>query len=92
MAEQATSEQVESIARPADVFEPVRDLVCDLRVELSIPGFCVCDLVQLRKELVIDTRWRLGRDVPVLVNGQLVAWSEFEVAAGRLAVRLTELA
>jgi flagellar motor switch/type III secretory pathway protein FliN len=34
----------------------------------------------------------VGSDIPLLVNGQLIAWGELEVAGNRLVLRLTELA
>ncbi|MGD0822994.1 MAG: FliM/FliN family flagellar motor C-terminal domain-containing protein [Terriglobales bacterium] len=66
-------------------------LPCLLTVEISVPGFTVADLVQLQPGRIIASRWTVGQDVPLQVNGELIAWSEFEVVQSRLAVRLTEL-
>lgn len=66
-------------------------LPCDLTIDLPLPGFKVGDLAKLVPRMVIDSHWPVGEDVPVRVNGHLVAWSEFEVVGNRLAVRLTEL-
>ena len=52
----------------------------------------VADLVQLERGRIIATHWTVGQDVPLRINGALIAWSEFEVVQNRLAVRLTELA
>ena len=41
---------------------------------------------------IVVSRWTVGQDVPLRVNDELIAWSEFEIAQNRLAVRLTELA
>ena len=70
----------------------VMGLSCRLSVEIPIPGFKIGDLVGLRPQGVVDTRWQAGTDVPVQVNRQLVGWCEFEVVENRLAVRITELA
>lgn len=72
-------------------WQRVLDLPCRLTIELPLPGFTVGDLVRMQAEAVMDSRWPAGEDVPVRVNGQLIAWSEFEVVGNRLAVRVTEL-
>lgn len=71
---------------------PVLGLPCTLSVDLPLPDFTVSDFLRLRPASVIDARWRLGRDVPLRLNGTLIGWVEFEVAGNHLAVRLTELA
>ena len=76
----------------ADKWLAVRDVKCDLSVDLPFPGFRVSDLVQLSSRAVIDTHWPVGNGVPLRVNGELLAWCEFEVVEERLAVRLMELA
>ncbi len=70
----------------------VKALPCLLSVEVPVPAFTVSDLVHLASGTIIATRWTVGQDVPLNVNGELVAWSEFEIVQDRLAVRLTELA
>lgn len=70
----------------------VEALPCLLTIEISVPGFTVGDLVHLGLGRVIATSWTVGQDVPLRVNGELIAWSEFEVVQNRLAARLTELA
>ena len=70
----------------------VRNLGCSLTVELALPDITVRDLMQMQGDTVIDSRWEVSADVPLLVNGVLIAWGEFEVVGGRLAVRITELA
>jgi len=72
-------------------WDAVLGLRCDLSIEVPLPGFKVYDLSRLRPQMVIASQWRVGDDVPLRVNGQLIAWSEFEVVRGRLAVRITEL-
>lgn len=72
-------------------WESVLGLRCELTIEVPLPGFKVYDLSYLRPQMVIASQWRVGDDVPLRVNGKLIAWSEFEVVRGRLAVRITEL-
>jgi flagellar motor switch/type III secretory pathway protein FliN len=69
----------------------VLSLPCRLTVDLTMPGFKVADLLQLRVGSVINAHWGLGRDVPLRLNGTLLGWSEFEVVGDNLAVRVTEL-
>jgi flagellar motor switch protein FliN/FliY len=76
----------------ADPWTRVEGLPCMLTVEIPVPDFKVADLVQLAPGRIIASRWTVGLDVPLLINGELVAWSEFEIVQARLAVRLTELA
>jgi flagellar motor switch/type III secretory pathway protein FliN len=77
--------------RQARSWDSVLGLRCELSIEVPLPGFKVYDLSRLRPQMVIASQWRVGDDVPLRVNGQLIAWSEFEVVRGRLAVRITEL-
>ncbi|MGD0791104.1 MAG: FliM/FliN family flagellar motor C-terminal domain-containing protein [Terriglobales bacterium] len=81
------------IADPlADQWLRVAPLPCLVTIEISVPGFTVADLVHLERGRIIASRWTVGQDVPLRINGELIAWSEFEVVQNRLAVRLTELA
>lgn len=73
-------------------WKPVLDFSCALLVELPLPEFTIADLLKLRAGSVIDAHWRAGHDLPLRLNGTLIAWSELEVLGDRLAVRLTELA
>ncbi|MGA2424750.1 MAG: FliM/FliN family flagellar motor C-terminal domain-containing protein [Terriglobales bacterium] len=101
MAAAAQPKPAASIAGPsadplADPFagkwQRVEALPCLLTIEISVPGFTVADLVHLERGRIIASGWTVGQDVPLRVNGELIAWSEFEVVQKRLAVRLTELA
>ena len=67
-------------------------LPCLLSIEISVPNFTVADLVRLAPGRLVDSHWTVGEDVPLLVNGELIAWSEFEILNNHVAVRLTELA
>ncbi len=89
MATAATPQTEGAIADP---WARVEGLPCMLTVEIPVPDFRVADLVQLAPGRIIATRWTVGLDVPLLINGELVAWSEFEIVQSHLAIRLTELA
>jgi len=73
-------------------WRPVLALPCQLTVDLPLPHFKVADFLALRAGSVIGTNWRVAHDVPLRVNGTLIAWAELEGSGRRLAVRLTELA
>jgi flagellar motor switch/type III secretory pathway protein FliN len=73
-------------------WRPVAGLPCQLTVELPLPNFKVADFLAMRPGSIVATRWRLAQDVPLRINGTLIAWAEFEGGGSRLAVRLTELA
>jgi flagellar motor switch/type III secretory pathway protein FliN len=73
-------------------WRPVLELPCQLTVELPLPAFKLSDFLKLQVGSVIGTRWRIAQDVPLRINGTLIAWGEFEGSRQRLAVRLTELA
>jgi len=76
----------------ADRWLYVEPLPCLVTIEISVSGFTVADLVHLERGRIIASRWTVGQDVPLRINGELIAWSEFEVVQNRMAVRLTELA
>jgi flagellar motor switch protein FliN/FliY len=64
---------------------------CILSVDLSLKHFTVRDLLQLNVGTIVESENPNGADIPVVVNGQLIAWAEFEVVGQKIAVRLTEL-
>ncbi len=69
----------------------VLDLPCQLCVALEVPGFTIRDLLSLNVNSIVDTQRREGAHVPVLVNGVMLGWAEFDVIENRLAVRFTEM-
>ena len=83
-------------AREAEIddlrWRPLLSLPCQLTVELTLPNVKVPNFLALRAGSVLGTDWRLAQDIPLRINGTLIAWGEFEGAGKRLAVRLTELA
>ena len=60
-------------------------------MDLRIPHFTVRDLLDLAPGCVLDTLHEEGSHLPVVVNGQTIAWGEFDVVDDGLAVRLMEL-
>jgi flagellar motor switch/type III secretory pathway protein FliN len=89
---QAIALQPETISPDASAaWAPVLTLPCELTVDLPVRGFRLGALLQLEPTSVIDTHWQLSADVPLRVNGELIAWGEFEVVGDRLGIRLIEL-
>ena len=70
----------------------VADLPCEVSVLLPAPGLRVRDLLGIAPGFLVRTTAPVSADVPLQVNGQVIAWCEFEVVRDRLGVRLTELA
>lgn len=70
----------------------VKGLPCRLSVEVPIPGMTVGKLLDLAPGVILDTHFEEGSHVPVLVNGEMIGWGEFDVVEESLAIRLTELA
>jgi len=91
MAEQAAAPQPAPKPAQLETWKQALTLLCSLTVDMPLPGFRVRDALQLQKNAVIDSHWRVGTDVPLRVNGKLIASGEFEVVGNHLAVRLTEL-
>lgn len=65
---------------------------CELSVELNVSGLTVGALYRLGVDSIVETSQVDGANVPVKLNGQLIAWGEFYVLNDRLAVRISELA
>jgi flagellar motor switch/type III secretory pathway protein FliN len=73
-------------------WKQVMGLPCSVAVEIPVPEFTVKRLLDLEIKSVLETKWTTTANLPLKVNGELIAWCEFEVLGNRLAVRLTELA
>lgn len=82
--------QNSTVAAP-DAWAQVLPLPCLLTVDVPLPGFTVADILRLRRSSVVNSHWRVGTDIPLRLNGELIARGEFEVVGNHLAVRLTEL-
>ena len=79
-------------SRVTDDWGTLAELPCEVTLELPLPAFTVRDLLRLQAQSVVDTQWGQTTDIPLRANGELIAWTEFEVIGEKLAVRLTELA
>ena len=88
----AAAVQPKPEAAMPDPWARVEGLPCLLSVEIPVPGFTVADLAMLASGRLVNTNWTVGEDVPLRINGELIAWSEFEILNNHVAVRLTELA
>ena len=75
-----------------DPWAHLLDVPCQLTADLPITGFKVRDLFRLAPQCVVGSQLKTAADVPLRVNGTLVAWCEFEVVGNRLAVRITAIA
>lgn len=73
-------------------WKQVEKLACNLSVEVRVPGFTLKDLLNLHPQSILRSHLPTSASPPLRVNGELVAWCDFEVLGNRLAVRLTELA
>ena len=66
-------------------------LPCELTLDLPLVHFTLGDLLHLKPGTIVETAVSHTSDIPLRVNQQLIAWTEFEVVGDRLAVRITEL-
>ena len=67
-------------------------LPLQLDVMIPVSRFQVRNLAQLRPGELVESRWNAGEDLPLSTGGAILAWTEFEVVANKLAVRITRLA
>jgi flagellar motor switch/type III secretory pathway protein FliN len=95
-----TAAQAATAPAPANLSEDVRELrwsqaeslPCKLSVQAKVPGFTLKDLLNLGPKSIIRSQLPTSASPPLRVNGEVIAWCDFEVLGSRLAVRLTELA
>jgi flagellar motor switch/type III secretory pathway protein FliN len=66
-------------------------LPCTLALEVAVVGFTVGSLLALGEGSLVQTACHQSTDIPLQVNGILMAWTEFEVVGERLAARITDL-
>lgn len=66
-------------------------LPCTLALELPVVNFTVGCLLNLKPGSLVYTSSHQSSDIPLHVNGVLMAWTEFEVVGERLAARITDL-
>ena len=75
--------------RPVDVLPW---LPCTLALDVAVVQFTVRALLDLAPGDILETSCHQSMDIPLRVNGLLLAWTEFEVVGERLAARITDLA
>ena len=66
-------------------------LPCTLALDIPVVDFTVGTLLTLKPGALVETAWHQSTDLPLRVNGLLMAWTEFEVVGERLAARITDL-
>ena len=69
-----------------------QSLPCELSVQARVTGFTLKNLLNLGPQTIVRSQLASSASPPLRVNGEVVAWCDFEVLGSRLAVRLTELA
>jgi flagellar motor switch/type III secretory pathway protein FliN len=75
-----------------DAWGPLIKVPCRLSLELEIPQVRVADMIRLKPGSILSSQWPANRDLPLRVNGRLLAWVEFEGAGEKMNVRVTEFA
>ena len=78
-------------AREREPVEILPWLPCTLALDIPVINFTVSTLLEMTKGALIETSWHQSTDIPMRVNGLLMAWTEFEVVGERLAARITDL-
>ncbi len=75
--------------RPIDVLPW---LPCTVALDVAVVAFTVRSLLELASGDILETSCHQSMDIPMRVNGLLLAWTEFGVVGERLAARITDLA
>lgn len=91
MENAAQTRQPDAVPSPPELWPEALELPCELSVALKVPQFTIRDLLALGMNSLVNTHRREGAHVPVMVNGVMIAWAEFDVIDGKLAVRMTEM-
>ncbi len=79
-------------APPRRPVEVLPWLPCTLALDIPVVRFTVRSLLELAPGGILETSVHQSMDIPLRVNGLLMAWTEFEVVGERLAARITDLA
>lgn len=66
-------------------------LPCRVTVALRVAAVTIRGLLNLEVGSVLSTTHHEAADVPVMVNGQLIAWGKFQVSGDRLAVEIVDV-
>jgi len=76
----------------SDAWGTVMNLEASVAMELEVPAFTVSELMKLGAGSVLTSKWPTNRDLPLRVNGRLLAWAEFETTGENVGARITEFA
>ena len=85
----APQQQPESAVNP---IESYHWLTCKASTEIPVPHFTVGDLLNLRKDAVIQSASPAANDIPLYINKILLGKGQLELVEKRLTIRITELA
>jgi flagellar motor switch/type III secretory pathway protein FliN len=66
------------------------ELKASVAMELEVPALTVSELMKLGVGSVLTSKWPTNRDLPLRVNGHLLAWAEFETTGENVGARITE--
>ncbi len=80
-----------AVVSPADPWQHVNWLPCELALQIPVTGLTVAGLLRLGTGQLLHTCWNLSTEVPLRANGQLIGWVEFEPAGDHLGARITDL-
>ena len=83
--------QTATPVRPGSAEDLLPWLPCTLGLEVPVVDFTVGFLLKLKPGSLVHTSCHQSTDLPLNVNGTLMAWTEFEVVGERLAARITDL-
>lgn len=87
----ATSAAIQAARKELSPGHVLPWLPCTLALEVPVVGFTVGYLLKLQPGSLVQTACHQSTDIPLHVNGILMAWTEFEVVGDRLAARITDL-
>lgn len=91
-AQPAPSNSATHATPEAEGWQRAKSLPCQISVAVEVSGFGLRDLMQLKPGSIVSSQTSSSANLPVRVNGELMAWGDFEVRGSRVSVRLTELA
>jgi flagellar motor switch/type III secretory pathway protein FliN len=72
-------------------WEMLAQLRTSIRPGVTLRGFTVRDLIEMKEGQVFESVSSAAEDVPVMIGEVQVGWSEFEVLDHTIALRLTRL-
>jgi flagellar motor switch protein FliN/FliY len=63
-----------------------------LSVSIPLHNLRVRDLLHLQSGQIVRTSWNCGGDVPLSIGALQIAWGEFDLLNGDIALRIVRLA